>query len=114
MSNFNDRTPPPRISGWVGLARVFWFFIGPMTLGILSYAILTAGNGWVTWLDFAFFIVATIMIVARRYELKSGMGKDGFGEPATEADFPKYAVWAISASFAVWGVANIVGNHLLG
>jgi hypothetical protein len=51
--------------------------------------------------------------LARWYELRSGQGKDGYGNPATTADFPRYAARAMSLALAGWVTANLLGNHLL-
>jgi hypothetical protein len=114
MTNRTNQSREPRSSGSVGLARAFWFFLGPMTLGVLAYGMVSAGSGWVTWLDAAFLGVAVLMLLARRHELKSGEGADGFGQPATLADFPKYAMWAVPAALGVWVAANTLGNHVIG
>jgi hypothetical protein len=104
-------TPRGRLS--VALARLTWFAFGPVALALLAYSIVAAGTGWTTWLDAAFAAVALLMLAARWYELRSGEGQDGFGNPATTADFPKYAGWAISLALAAWLAANVLGNHVL-
>lgn len=114
MTNSSREPGDSHSRGSVGLARAFWFFIGPMLLGILAYAIVSAGSGWTTWLDLAFIGVVALTLFARRYELKSGEGTDGFGEPATVANFPKYASWAIPTATGVWVLANVLGNHIFG
>lgn len=105
--------PEQRTSGGVALARLFWFALGPAALALLGYAIVSSGSGWATWLDAAFAGVACLMLAARWYELRSGQGQDSYGNPATTADFPKYARLAVPVALSWWVVANAIGNHLL-
>ena len=72
------------------------------------------GSGWTTALDIAFAVVVGLMLLARWYELRSGLGQDGYGKPATLAAFPKYAAWTVTVSLVLWAGANALGNHVLG
>lgn len=109
----SDRQPTTPRGGLVALARLTWFAFGPLALAILAYWIISAGSGWTTPLDIAFAGVAGLMLLARWYELRSGQGQDGFGEPADVSHFPKYAAWAIPLILAAWLAANVLGNHVL-
>jgi hypothetical protein len=103
----------PSTPARVFLARLFWFFFGPIALGLIAYQIARSGTGWATPLDVAFLTIMVLMIGARWYELWSGRGQDGYGKPATLAAFPKYAGGLISIALAVWVAANLLGNHVL-
>ena len=114
MSTSSEQ-PPERRSGRgiVALARLCWFFFGPMLLAFLTFFIVDTGSGWATALDAAFVAVVGLMLLARWYELRSGLGQDGYGYPATMAAFPRYAAWTVAVSLAVWAGANALGNHVL-
>ncbi len=115
MSTSTERPPTkPSGRGTVALARLTWFVFGPMVLAFLAFFIVDSGSGWTTALDAAFVVVVGLMLLARWYELGSGLGQDGYGYPATLAAFPKYAAWTVAVSLAVWAGANALGNHVLG
>jgi len=111
-----QQTPPHRGAsgrGRAAIARLIWFFFGPMALTFLAFAIINAGTGWTTSLDAIFLVVTILMLSARWYELQSGHGQDGYGNPTTLAAFPKYAWRLVAIALAAWVAANAVGNHLL-
>ena len=94
MSTSTERSPAKRPGrGTVALARLTWFVFGPMALAFLAFFIVESGSGWTTALDAAFVAVIGLMLLARWYELRSGLGQDGYGHPATLAAFPRYAAW---------------------
>ena len=98
--------------GSVILARLFWFFIGPLALVLLAYLIFSGGDGWTTWYDAAFGGVVGLMLLARWFELQSGEGQDSYGNPANASHFPRYLRLAVPIALAVWLVANVLGNHV--
>jgi hypothetical protein len=115
MSTSNQRPPhsESQSRGSVAFARFFWIFFGPMVLALIAYSIVQSGTGWMTWLDAAFLATTALILFARWYELSSGEGQDGYGNPATLADFPRYARLALPIAIGVWVAANLLGNHLL-
>jgi len=114
MSTVKQHSPqnePTR--GTVFVARLFWFFFGPIALFLVAAFIVQSGTGWATPLDAAFLVIAGLVVLARWYELRSGEGRDGYGRPVTLAQFPKYAGWAVPTAIAAWVAANLLGNHIL-
>jgi hypothetical protein len=111
----HHNSPPnePKTQGRVMIARMFWFFVGPMILACLALAIVSAGTGWTTWLDAAFLLVFGVMVLARWYELRSGQGYDSYGNPAGPDEFAKYCRGALPIALAVWAAANVLGNHVM-
>jgi len=104
---------PPALSLKFALARLFWLYVGPMTLLLTSFSIVRAGSGWATHLDGLFFAVLGLTVFARWYELQSGRGCDGYGNPATMAALPGYLRVVAPIALAAWVIANMLGNHLL-
>ncbi|HVC93128.1 MAG TPA: hypothetical protein VND64_05525 [Pirellulales bacterium] len=95
------------------VARLTWMLIGPATLVIIGLKIASAGDGWLTRLDAIFFGVVGMILMARWSELKSGEGRDSFGEPSTIATFPRFVRTFAAVAIAAWTIANIMGNHIL-
>lgn len=105
--------PPPVSDPRVLLARITWFFLGPAMLLLLSVRIVESGSGWATIYDAMFFVMLALIVFARWFELRSGQGQDESGQPTTLAAFRPYVSRVVPIGVAVWGVANILGNHLL-
>jgi hypothetical protein len=104
---------PKALSLRFALARLFWLYAGPMIMLLTSFSIVRAGSGWTTYLDAVFLVVLGLTIFARWYELHSGHGCDGFGNPVTMAVFPKYLGLIVPVAVAAWVIANMLGNHIL-
>ena len=116
MDHNSETTPstPVEITNlWVLGARVTWIILGPALLVGLTYAIVIGGNGWLTFLDLAFCVVAGLILLGRWVEQRSGAAMTTKGEPSTPEDLRRYVSTLIPVVSAVWVVANIVGNHVL-
>ena len=100
-------------SFWVLGARVSWVILGPVALVGITYAIITGGTGWLTLLDVAFGFTAGLMLLGRWVEHRSGAATTLTGEPATTEQLRRYVMILIPVTAAVWGAANLVGNHVL-
>lgn len=96
------------------LARLFWIFVGPLALAVLAFAIVKTGNGWLTGPDFAFLGLLAGVMLARCLEFRGGHAQTADGEPATPAHLRRYLVGATLIGLAVWVVANVIGNNVLG
>jgi hypothetical protein len=105
---------PPVVTGMTPLvARVVWFFLGPMVLLVTLWGILSQGSGWITLLDGFYLVIVVLMIGARWVEQRSGQATTAMGERATWADFRRYATLLVPLAAGAWIAANAVGNHLL-
>lgn len=93
--------------------RVFWVAIGPPLMLAILASIIQGGTGWLTMLDAAFFVVLTLTIGLRRYDFLHGDRTNLSGEETTEAEVRRYSwMWGLGGA-AAWGVANLLGNHIL-
>jgi ABC-type polysaccharide/polyol phosphate export permease len=97
----------------VAAARVVWFFLGPFSLMLILYGIVTMGSGWATGLDAAFFVIVGLMVYCRWIEQRSGQAITVEGKPATWDDFRRYVKVLLPLAVAAWVVANALGNHIL-
>jgi hypothetical protein len=64
-------------------------------------------------IDLLFFLFLAGTVLARYLEFRAGDPRTATGQPATWGDFRRYAAVLIVGGFAVWTVANVLGNHLL-
>jgi hypothetical protein len=109
--NSSQNQRPPVTSFGVLAAHVFWFFIGPFVLAIITVHIIQAGTGWATIQDAVFFLFVALMVLARWIDQKSGQGTTIEGAPSSWQEFRRYVFSLVSLSFAVWVAANVLGNY---
>jgi hypothetical protein len=93
--------------------RLFWMMIGPLTLGISLYYIVTSGTGWRTTADICFFLILGGMILGRWLEFRGGNPQTSTGEVATPADLRHYILGLVIGGPIAWVIANLIGNHWL-
>lgn len=91
-----------------GLARMFWMLVGPATLFILAYAMVTQRDGWWSTASLAFLVILPLVLLARWLDPLNAEG-----EPAAPDTFRRYTAFALPAGLALWGIANWVANHWL-
>ena len=108
-----DKHPGEITSVTVLGARISWVFAGPAALGLVTLAIASRGNGWLTAFDAIFAIVVAWMLAGRWVEQRSGVATLMNGEPATVHDFRRYVAVLLSVAGTIWVAANVLGNHLL-
>lgn len=96
------------------VARVTWFFVGPLALLLLLIGIVNVGSGWATALDVLFFCFVGLMVWCRWVEQRSGQATTVYGEPATPEHFRRYVRTLLPSAAGAWLVANLLGNHIVG
>lgn len=96
------------------LGRLAWMMVGPLALALTLYHIVTSGTGWQTGADLLYFVILLGMILGKWIEFRGGDPRTSSGEPAKPGDLRRYVVLALVLGTALWAVANLVGNHLLG
>jgi hypothetical protein len=104
---------PEDTSFGVLFARLTWALLGPLALVLLTFAIASAGGGWLTAADVAYLAVLAAMLAGRWLEFRSGQGRTAEGEPMTGGDLRRYLLLATALGLAVWVGANLLGNHWL-
>lgn len=85
--------------------------IGPAILFLLTIGIARDGGGWFTLKDIAFLAVLAGVILGRFVEFRGGDPRTATGDPATHEHLRRYVVLTLAIGFAVWTVANLIGNH---
>jgi hypothetical protein len=90
-----------------------WMMLGPLALCILTFLIMSAGTGWATGLDAAFFLTLGAILLGRYLEFRGGNPQTATGEPAAPEDLPRFLLVCSVAGLVAWVVANLVGNHIL-
>lgn len=106
-------TPTPTTPLAAVLGRLFWMMLGPLTLGVAVYYILTSASGWRTVADIFFFAILGGMILGRWLEFRGGNPQTSTGEPASPAHLRRYVLFLVIGGPIVWLLANVIGNHLL-
>ena len=99
-------------SGVVSLGRLMWMILGPMLSLFITHAIVTR-EGWFTTRDAAYGAVVALMVGGRWVEQQSGAATTATGRPATSEHFRRYIRILLPAAAGVWGMANVLGNHVL-
>lgn len=103
-----DSTPT-----YVGLARLYWMFIGPMTSALICFRIVTHPSGPFTLTDVAFFLSIGGLMLARWAEFRSGAPQTAEGEPAAPEHLRRYCLAVPCVGAIAWIVAKIVGGFLV-
>jgi hypothetical protein len=93
--------------------RVFWMMVGPLSLVLLTFAIVQIGSGWLTWADCLYLAVLGGMVLARWQEFRRGSPRTTDGRPATRGDLRHYVQTAVPVGVGIWVAANVVGNYVL-
>ena len=99
-------TPMP---GYAVFARIFWMFLGPMILVIVTINIVSQQGGWITASNRTFFAVLGVMLLARWAEFHAGNPRTTDGEPATPAHLKRYVLGVLAMGVATWVIANAIG-----
>jgi hypothetical protein len=107
-------TTEPTTSMLAVASRAFWMMLGPRSLFLLAYTIVSQGSGWLTALDLAFLVVLAGVLAARFLEFRGGNPQTATGEPATPAHLRRYVIVAAPIGLGIWVVANVLGNHVFG
>lgn len=98
----------------VVFGRLFWMMAGPVLLLLTLYSIVTSGTGWWTIADLLYFVILWGMLLGKWVEFHGGNPQTTTGEPATKADLRRYVLITTILVSALWVLANLIGNHLLG
>lgn len=104
---------PPTTSAGAFFGRLFWMMIGPLSLALTLYYIVSSGTGWRTFADAMFFVILLGMILGKWLEFRGGNPQTSAGEPATPANLRNYIAAVAIGGPVVWALANLLGNHLL-
>ncbi|MCB9867826.1 MAG: hypothetical protein H6816_14465 [Phycisphaerales bacterium] len=105
--------PAPITSPLVLGARVTWVMFGPVSLLIVTAAIVMRGGGWLTILDLLFAAIVVWMLLGRWVEYRGGSAMTIGGNPVSPAQLSRYWVGLPVGAAAIWVVANALGNHVL-
>jgi len=101
----------PNTSSSALFGRLFWMMIGPLTLVLTLYYIVTAGGNSRAFAHAVYFVVLLGMILGKWLEFRGGNPLTSAGDPATPADLRRYVLAVLVGGPIVWVVANLAGNH---
>jgi hypothetical protein len=94
------------------LLRFFWMLLGNVIL-IISVIFIFQGKDWKLHTADAFFWGTAVALVLARYlDIKFYNGLTAAGEPASIANWRKYAITLLISSAAIWILTHLV-NYLM-
>jgi len=94
------------------VTHVIWFFVGPIAILLMLWALLDTGSPTVSSYDLVFFGLVAMTVGCRWLEQRSGQATTVEGTPATWNDFRAYLIGfpivALTAWLATKGLLLIV------
>jgi len=91
------------------LARVFWMGLGNLVLVLAAVAIAQNQAGFaLSAIDAVYWAVAVCLLAVRYADIQWLGGQTADNQPATSADWRRYAAVVMAASAAIW-----LGAHLI-
>jgi hypothetical protein len=108
------QTNPPHLSKqadpkvpFIGaIARLYWLLLGNAALSLIAIGIAQRGpaHTWIT--DAVFWTVVASLVLVRYLDIARFGGTTASGEPASAADWYRYAWRLLLVALAVWIVAH--------
>jgi hypothetical protein len=95
------------------LGRLFWMLLGPFSLAIAAFRILSSGEGWGTGADLVYLLIVAAMILGRSLEFRGGNPLTAEGTPATQDHLRRYIRTLICIAVVVWVFVRVVGNYIV-
>lgn len=97
-----QQDPQPRqLSGC--FVRLLWMMVGNVVLIMTAIAIAQKQRGFaLTEMDAFFFATAIGLLVVRYIDIRFLQGKTSDSQPATMADWRRYAITILGVSFLLW------------
>ena len=111
MKKQNDQ-PAEKYDSPLGLlARLFWMVFGNMTLFIVTIFIFLNQGKMFNAADVVFGITVAALILTRYIDIKLLGGFTVTNQPASMANWRKYAIFLLIGSTAVWVLSHAI-NYL--
>lgn len=95
-------------------SHLTWLFFGPLILMLMLLGMAQSSTGWFGSLDAVYFGLVAVMGLARWLDQRSGKAVTTTGEPATWKQFRWYVILLPIVAGALWLVAKICGNYVVG
>ncbi len=102
----------PSTSSAAFFGRVFWMMVGPLSLALTVYLIVTSGTASRLAAHIAYFVILVGMALGKWAEFRGGNPQTAAGDPATPEDLRRYVVVVLIGGPIVWVIANVVAHHL--
>jgi NhaP-type Na+/H+ and K+/H+ antiporter len=92
--------------------RVFWMMVGPLSLVLTIYLIVTSGSESRLVANIAYFVILLGMALGKWAEFRGGNPLTAAGDPATPTDLRRYVLAVLIGGPIVWVIANVAAKHL--
>ncbi len=99
-------------SGLAMVLRSLWIFIGNVVLGVCAISIVTTRGQVFSKADIVYVVTVPLLLAARYLDIARYQGETAYGQPATMADWRRYALLLLVASAAVWLAAHAIAYGL--
>lgn len=105
----NTTNPDVQLSPAAGLARAFWMMLGNILLLVLCLSIARQLPWTFTWRDAAYALGLATLLAVRWLDITRLGGRTADGDPATSADWRRWALSTSGFAAAGWFLAQAIG-----
>ncbi len=106
--------PEPQYDSlFILVTRLYWFGFGPIFAALLLIACAQDVDHRFGVLDVAYFIVLTLIPLARWFEFRLGKAETGAGQPLTWTHLRNYMLVVIGVGIAAWLIATELSRVFL-
>ncbi len=95
------------------VVHLFWMLLGPALLFAILYVNTTEDGRWFSGTDATFFIILSLVVLARWLDQRSGQCTLTDGQISTWKDYKRFVYVFVPSALSVWAATNFIGNHLI-
>lgn len=85
--------------------RVFWMFLGNITLGVCLLMIVQTDQAF-SYLDLVYWTILPLLVASRHLDIVRYQGATAYGEPATLAHWRRYVTILLLVAGGGWLAAH--------
>ena len=95
------------------VVHLFWMLLGPALLFAILYGNTTEDKSWFSATDLTFFIILSLVVLARWLDQRSGQCTLSDGQASTWKDYRRFVYVFVPAALLAWVATNVIGNYLI-
>ena len=105
-----SKEPLPVTTSGGCLVRFYWLVIGNLLM-LACLVLVAQGRGWTfSPVDLVFWANVALLVAMRYWDIRSWDGRTGKGEPASMADWKKYAFLLPVVAGVLWVGAHFIAS----
>jgi hypothetical protein len=97
-------------SGYGCLTRLCWMLFGNIALIVSGIVIMGQKNNFVSYADFAFWLIVLFLIGVRYVDITKMEGTTASEKPATIKDWRRYTIFLLIFSLILWGISHAISR----